>query len=133
MKHTPPFLVVADQTHLQAYFADESEGSFDVKSVDRIDFPAPAPETSNLPHMATRISELLQAHKPDHWGFAAPADLNEQILNLLDDTLRRALTCNVRDDLTKIPAEKLPAHFVQPEVAANAGKLPPVPGAGDTI
>jgi hypothetical protein len=138
VKQAPPFLIVADQAQMKSYFVDEAQPK--LRLVEAVEFPPektmvepkPVEEgTGVLPQIAAKISQWLQEQKPDHWGFAAPADLNERILNLLDETLRRALTVNVREDLTNVPVEKLPERFEQPEMAGAVAKT--VPGPRDAI
>lgn len=140
MKPVPPFLIVADRTQLKSYFVDMANmAQPKVQLVEVTEFPVEYPAVEPKPaegeesrgtlsRMAATISQWLQEQQPDHWGFAAPADLNEQVLNMLDETLRRALTVNVREDLTNVAVGKLPEHFEQREAIGVKAQLGPEPG-----
>jgi len=61
--------------------------------------------------VADWITKLLDRHRPETWGFAAPSEINGAILDELRPELRQRLESNVCRDLTNIPAGELLDHF----------------------
>ena len=65
----------------------------------------------NVRQLARSISQLLEEHRPDRWGFAAPGEINGCILEELPTRWKSRLTHNLQLDLTRIPRTELLAHF----------------------
>ena len=57
------------------------------------------------------ISELITRHEPLRWSFAAPAEINGQILQHVTPKLREALERNLKHDYVKTPVKDLPKRF----------------------
>jgi hypothetical protein len=62
-------------------------------------------------NLANRIGELLRAHQPETWAFAAPGEINGIILDELPREWRDRLSQNLPLDLTRTPATELLEHF----------------------
>lgn len=62
-------------------------------------------------HLAEQITNLLREHHPDHWSFAAPAEINQPVLDHLDASLRKQVVQNVQRDLVKLSPGDLLEHF----------------------
>jgi hypothetical protein len=62
-------------------------------------------------NIAGRMTEFLDKHAPQAWGFAAPSSINSTILNEIPDRWRKRLSHNLPLDLTKTPADELLEHF----------------------
>lgn len=61
--------------------------------------------------IAGEITSLLNQHRPEHWSFAAPAEINGAILDNVAPELREHLERNLPRDLVKIEPAELLAHF----------------------
>jgi hypothetical protein len=70
-------------------------------------------ESQNIRHVARTITNLLNEHRPESWGMAAPEGIFNAILEEVDRPLHKNLTCRVRRDLTNVAASKLLAHLDQ--------------------
>jgi hypothetical protein len=57
------------------------------------------------------ISELVMRHEPLRWSFAAPAEINGQILKHVTPKLRDALDQNLKHDYVKTPVKDIPKRF----------------------
>ena len=62
-------------------------------------------------NLTTRITQLLQAHHPETWAFAAPGEINGVILDALPREWQDRLSQNLPLDLTRIPPTELLEHF----------------------
>ena len=62
-------------------------------------------------NIAGRMTEFLDKHSPESWGFAAPGSINSTILEEMPLRWRNRLSHNLPLDLTKIPANELLEHF----------------------
>ncbi len=65
----------------------------------------------SVKHLAEQITSLLREHHPDHWSFAAPAEINQSVLDHLDAGLRKQVVQNVQRDLVKLSPGDLLEHF----------------------
>jgi len=54
-----------------------------------------------------RITELCEQHRPHHWAFAAPSEINSAILDGLDPRWKNKITVNFDLDLVHEPAKNL--------------------------
>lgn len=61
--------------------------------------------------IAGRMKEILEQHRPYSWGFAAPSQINNGILEMLHADLKRNLVCNLKIDLTKTPPDQVRDRF----------------------
>lgn len=68
-------------------------------------------ETRVFRIIADQITSLLHQHRPEHWSFAAPSEINRAILENLEPGLRVHLEKNVPQDLIKTSPSELLAHF----------------------
>jgi len=64
---------------------------------------------------AERITSLLREHRPNAWAFAAPSEINGEILDGLDPALRERLAQNLSRDLINVPAGEVQGHFARAE------------------
>jgi hypothetical protein len=64
-----------------------------------------------LRNVAGRITEILEKHAPESWGFAAPTQFNNAILEEIPEQWRQNLKTNLPLDLTRVPAAELVGHF----------------------
>ena len=62
-------------------------------------------------NLAGRITQLLQAHHPETWAFAAPGEINSTIVDALPREWQNRLSQNLPLDLTRIPTTELLDHF----------------------
>jgi hypothetical protein len=62
-------------------------------------------------NIAGRMTEFLDKHSPESWGFAAPGSINSTILDEMPPRWRNRLSNNLSLDLTKVPANELIEHF----------------------
>jgi hypothetical protein len=69
--------------------------------------------TRTVRNIAGRMTEILEKHSPESWGFAAPSSINGTILEELPQKWRDRLSHNLPLDLTKIPAHELLEHFAE--------------------
>jgi len=68
-------------------------------------------EARTFRHVADRIIALLQQHRPDAWGFAAPGEINGAILEDIPSGFRERLVQNLPRDLTHVRPGELLGHF----------------------
>lgn len=68
-------------------------------------------ELKALRHLVKEIELLLKKYQPSQWGFAAPSEINNAILNELNASFKESLGLNLKKDLTNVPAAKLLSHF----------------------
>ena len=61
--------------------------------------------------LAEQIAVILREHQPDYWSFAAPADINQPVLDNLDAGLRKQVVENLQRDLVKVSPGDLLGHF----------------------
>jgi hypothetical protein len=61
--------------------------------------------------LANKLADFLREHDSPTWAFAAPPEINGNILENLNIRLRRSLRQNVLRDLTNVPAAELWEHF----------------------
>jgi len=61
--------------------------------------------------LAGQITSLLNQHRPEHWSFAAPSEINGAILDHLSPELRSHIERNVPRDLVKTQPSELLSHF----------------------
>lgn len=61
--------------------------------------------------LADHVEEIIRAHAPEGWSFAAPASINSTVVDLLTSDIRDRIVENVKSDLVNIEPAKLPAHF----------------------
>jgi hypothetical protein len=61
--------------------------------------------------IAGEITSLLNQHQPRSWSFAAPAEINDAILDRVEPSWRGHLERNVARDLVKIAPSDLLRHF----------------------
>jgi len=57
------------------------------------------------------INTLLAKHHVHDWGFAAPSEMNRQILDHVNREFASSLCANLPRDLTKIPPAEILEHF----------------------
>lgn len=62
-------------------------------------------------NLSNRIAQLLQAHQPETWAFAAPGEINSTIVEALPREWRNRMSQNLPLDLTRTPATQLLDHF----------------------
>jgi hypothetical protein len=53
-------------------------------------------------HLAEHITTLLREHNPENWPFAAPADINQPVLDQVEAGLRKQVVQNVPQNLVKV-------------------------------
>ncbi|MDP1784964.1 MAG: host attachment protein [Sulfuricurvum sp.] len=70
-------------------------------------------ERRRIKEIAGQISESLKKHGHESWYFAAPKAINNQIVELLDPAVKKAMTINLHSDLTKTPDDELLEHFTK--------------------
>lgn len=68
-------------------------------------------EHRRIKEIASQITKNLQEYSYDSWYFAAPKAINNQIVDLIDPTIKSTMTINLHSDLTKIPDDQLLEHF----------------------
>ena len=61
--------------------------------------------------LAEHLEEIVRKEGPEGWSFAAPASINSTVVDLLTSDIRDRIVENVKSDLVKIDAAKLPTHF----------------------
>ena len=61
--------------------------------------------------LADHLEEIVRQQAPEGWAFAAPASINSTVVGLLTSDIRDRIVENVKSDLVKIEAAKLPNHF----------------------
>ena len=64
-----------------------------------------------IKEIAEHTSKALQKHSHKSWCFAAPKEINNRIVELIDDSVKKNMTINLQSDLTKIPDNKVLEHF----------------------
>ena len=65
----------------------------------------------NAKQLAEQIALILREHHPDAWSFAAPAEINQPVLDHLDAGLRKQVVENLPRDLVKLSPNDLLGHF----------------------
>jgi hypothetical protein len=68
-------------------------------------------ERRRIKEIAQQINKTIQNHGENPWYFAAPKAINNQIVELLDPSIKATMTMNLHADLTKIPDDQLLKHF----------------------
>jgi hypothetical protein len=137
----PALVVTLSRGHLKAYEFDDSQnsglrlvdeveffGPYDwhrpeapgeerkavIVSADPLAEP-PTTESETdlgaLRRIALAVGQLLRVHQPSSWWYAAPGDIHDLVLDLLDEPSRASITRQVRSDLTDVPSRKLKKHF----------------------
>ncbi len=61
--------------------------------------------------LACHIASILRREQPDHWSFAAPAEINDAVLDELEPGLRRHIAENLRLGLVNASAEEVLERF----------------------
>jgi hypothetical protein len=62
-------------------------------------------------HLAEYITTVLREHRPDWWSFAAPAEINQPVLDQLEAGLRKKVVENLPLDLVKLSPGDLLERF----------------------
>ncbi|MBV9490132.1 MAG: host attachment protein [Verrucomicrobia bacterium] len=57
------------------------------------------------------VSEIVARRQPLAWAFAAPAEINAQILQHVQPKLRESLHKNLKHDYVKTPVREIPKRF----------------------
>ncbi|MBU0632459.1 host attachment protein [bacterium] len=68
-------------------------------------------ERRRIKEIAKEITNVLQGHNNESWYFAAPKAINNQIVELLDRSIKENMVMNLHADLTKSSADDLLEHF----------------------
>jgi hypothetical protein len=61
--------------------------------------------------LAELITNILQEQHAENWAFAAPAEINQAVLDLLGAGLRKQVVENVQRDLVNLSPNDLLGHF----------------------
>lgn len=61
--------------------------------------------------LAKKITEVLEANQPRRWSFAAPAEINNAILESVPNELQDRLSRNLKKDLVNVPTSDVLDHF----------------------
>lgn len=61
--------------------------------------------------IAGRIEEILEREKPERWGYAADAEINEAVLEFLLPEFREHLARNIVADLSAAPEDEVRKAF----------------------
>lgn len=64
-----------------------------------------------MSQLAGQINAFLLTRPAAVWKFAAPAEIEKDILALIDDEVKRRLTSTLAKDLVNVPADELIKHF----------------------
>lgn len=109
--NTLPFILVADRRTLKAFAPERT--ACGLRLVDAIAIPEARRRTrdSLAVETARRMESLLQAHQPDRWAFAAPADINGAILECVPPRWLSRLQENLPKDLHGTGPNALKNHF----------------------
>lgn len=68
-------------------------------------------ERRRIKEIAKEVNNAVHHHNNAPWYFAAPKAINNQIVELLDPSVKRNMVMNLHSDLTKIPDDQLLEHF----------------------
>ncbi|MFA6191068.1 MAG: host attachment protein [Sulfurimonas sp.] len=68
-------------------------------------------EHRRIKEIAKQITEALQKYNYTYWYFAAPKAINNQIVELLEPSVKDNMKVNLHLDLTKIKNDELLSHF----------------------
>ncbi|MDD2652386.1 MAG: host attachment protein [Sulfurimonas sp.] len=68
-------------------------------------------ERRRIKEIGEQLAEALQKNSYDVWYFAAPKAINNQIVELIAENIKKDMKINLHADLTKIPTNKLLEHF----------------------
>jgi hypothetical protein len=61
--------------------------------------------------VAESIADVVKTEAPEGWAFAAPAEFQPAIIDLLPREVRDRIVEHVRADLVKVPVADLPGRF----------------------
>jgi hypothetical protein len=67
--------------------------------------------------LAELITTILNEHTPENWCFAAPAEINQAVLEQLDARLRKQVVENVHRDLVNTNPNEVVGHFANVKAA----------------
>lgn len=70
-------------------------------------------ERRHIKEIAQQVNKTIQEHGQSDWYFAAPKAINNQIVELLDASVKKQMTMNLHADLTKTPDDQLLEHFTK--------------------
>lgn len=70
-------------------------------------------ERRRIKEIAQQINTTIPEHGTSSWYFAAPKAINNQIVELLNPSVKTSMTMNLHADLTKIPDNQLLEHFTK--------------------
>lgn len=70
-------------------------------------------ERRRIKEIAHQINQTVQNYVGEPLYFAAPKAINNQIVELLDASVKKQMTMNLHADLTKIPDDQLLEHFTK--------------------
>jgi len=68
-------------------------------------------EARSLRKLAIHLEQTVHSHHPQRWSFAAPARINQTLLNGLTEQNRQHLVQNIPKDLVNQPPGRLMSHF----------------------
>lgn len=70
-------------------------------------------ERRRIKEIAQQVNKTIQEHAGEPWYFAAPKAINNQIIELLNPSVKATMIMNLHSDLTKTPDNQLLEHFAQ--------------------
>ncbi len=70
-------------------------------------------ERRRIKEIAAQINETVQQHGNKSWYFSAPKAINNQIVELLNPSVKAAMTMKLHADLTKTSDNHILDHFTQ--------------------
>lgn len=70
-------------------------------------------ERRRIKEIAEQINKTVHEHAHGAWYFAAPKAINNQIVELLNPTVKAAMAMNLHSDLTKTPDNQILEHFTK--------------------
>jgi hypothetical protein len=70
-------------------------------------------ERRRIKEIAEQINKTLQQYADKSWYFAAPKAINNQIVELLNPSVKVTMVMNLHADLTKTPDHQLLEHFTK--------------------
>ncbi|MFD0893792.1 host attachment protein [Luteolibacter ambystomatis] len=140
MKSLPLLIIVADRGHVRAFRTNEdghlqqidaeeipegretlsetvtdqagafrSKGQLGASTAENLHLQEDL-ESKNLQHVAAVIRGVLDQH-PGWWGFAAPAEFNDRLLQLVGEAQQGRLSMNLTKDLSHHPVREIESHF----------------------
>ena len=68
-------------------------------------------ERRRIKEIAQEINNVLKEQGDKAWYFAAPKAINNQVVELLDPSVKKSMSINLQADLTNIPVTDLLGHF----------------------